>query len=311
MKHFLDIEVARFEDTEFKTNNVAAFVPGDLIQITEKVDGSNASVTWDAENNRLAAFSRKQELTYSNTLNGFYNYVQKLNEDANVVKMFADNPNLVVFGEWNLTCNKIKDYEEQYRKIWIVYDIYDKNTTMYCKQDFVKEFAEKAGFTYIHALYEGPFISWDHVRTFLHANTYGETQEGVVIKNQDKLIDAENRMPTYLKIVNESFKESMKPRVKKEKSADELAEEKRVQDIVDSLVTVRRVEKSIERLRDSGVLPAQLTPKDMSLVAKNVPKDVYDDLLKEEKEYVISAGEKFGKMCGSAVMKIARNLIAS
>lgn len=309
MKHFIDIEVARFEDTEFKTNNVAAFVPGDHIQITEKVDGSNASITWDSENNRLAAFSRKQELTFSNTLNGFYNYVQLLNENTKVVKLFSDNPNLVVFGEWDLTCNKIKDYNYQYRKTWIVYDIYDKNTTRYCKQSFVKDFTMKADLTYIHCLYDGPFISWDHVRSFLHANTYGNTQEGVVVKNQDKLEDAENRMPTYLKIVNESFKESMKTRVKKEKSEDEIAEEQRVNEIINAIVTRRRVEKSIERLRDAGILPAQLTPKDMSLVAKNVPKDVYEDLLKEEKEYVVSGGEKFGKFCGSAVMKLAREII--
>ena len=176
-------------------------------------------------------------------------------------------------------------------------------------QTFVKKVAAELGLHYIHVLYEGPFISWDHIKSFLHENTYGDSQEGVIAKNQTRLEDVDNRMPAYLKIVNESFKETMKTRVKKEKSADEVAEEARVKALVDSVVTPARVEKSIYRLRDAGALPDRLTPSDLGTVAKLVPVDVYQDLLKEEKEVVVSGGDKFGKVCSGAVMKIVRQLV--
>lgn len=307
IKRFLDIEAARLEDDEFKKNNIAAFRKGDSVQISEKVDGSCASVSWNEVDNELVAYSRKNKLSFDNTLNGFWNYVQNFSDEA--VEWFKNHAEMVIFGEWGLTNNKIKDYEKRYLNTWIVYDVYNAKTQRYMSQKFVKDVAKTLGFTYIHVLYEGPFISWDHVKTFLHENTYGDTQEGVVIKNMTRLEDAESRVPAYLKIVNESFKERMETKVKKEKSADELAEEARVSAIVNAIVTPARVEKCIYKLRDEGILPAKLTPADMKLVAKNLSAYVYKDLLKEEKEMVVSGGDKFGKMSNSVVMNIARKLI--
>ena len=322
MKKFLDIEVARLTDDEFKTSNTGGFEKGDRVQITEKVDGSNASIAW--ADGTLKAFSRKNELEPGNTLVGFYNYVQKLPD--NVKEWFRDNPKKVVFGEWNLGGNKIKDYNNEFmHNAWFVYDIYDAEIENYREQDYVKAVAENLGFNYIHVLYEGPFVDWNHVATFLHSNTYGPTQEGVVIKNQTKLVeyskknieDLQNygyaskpKFPFYLKIVNASFKEKMnKTHIKREKSADEIEEEKRVTEIAEAIVTQRRVEKGIEKLRDAGVFPKKLTPQDMGLVAKNLPKTIYDDCVKEETEMVKSAGSLFGKKCTVITMKIARQLI--
>lgn len=310
MKKFVDIEVARINDDEFKLNNVGAFEPGDIIQISEKIDGSNSSLCWDEEAHCLKSFSRTKELDYTNTLAGFWNFANTLPD--HVKSWFRSNPNYVMFGEWNLCGNKIKDYREEYKKSWFVYDIYDKDSGAYQPQKFVREIVEELGLNYIHALYDGPFVSWDHVKTFLHQNTYGDTQEGVVVKNQSKIAltaDDHFRLPIYLKIVNDSFKEKMNARVRREKSEDELAEEARVQAIVDSIVTRRRVEKAIEKLRDEGVLPEKLEPKDMALVAKNLPKYVYQDCVKEEKEMVESAGETFGKKCGGRTMELARMII--
>ena len=42
-KHFMDIENLREEDTELRQGNGYGFVVGDIIQISTKVDGSNAS----------------------------------------------------------------------------------------------------------------------------------------------------------------------------------------------------------------------------------------------------------------------------
>ncbi len=299
-KHFMDIERAKFGG-ELSASNVDGFEVGDIIQITEKWDGSNASIRYDVETGTLVAFSRKQILNFNNTLNGFYNYVQQL--DA---KLFADTPNYVVFGEWG-NKNKIIYRPECYKR-WYVYDIYDVEKQQYLPQNIVKAFAESHGLEYIHVLYEGEFISWDHCRTFMNSPAYGDQQEGVVVKNQTKLNDPNTRQPFYLKLVNESFSEVMKNR---EKTVDpeKEAEKAKAQEIVDTIVTKRRVEKELYKMRDEGIVPEQISPSDMRTVAQNLPKRIYEDCLKEEKESVMLAGDWFGKLCGGQAMKFAREII--
>jgi hypothetical protein len=77
-KHFIDIQNIREEDTELRNRNTYAFDEPCIIQITEKYDGSNACACYDPETDKMVAFSRKQELSFNNTLNGFWNYVQTL-----------------------------------------------------------------------------------------------------------------------------------------------------------------------------------------------------------------------------------------
>ena len=300
-KHFLDIENLRENDTELRRGNGYGFEKGDIVSITEKIDGSNSSISYDPETDSLIGFSRKQELSFNNTLQGFWNYVQTLD-----IKPFKDHPSWFVFGEQNGT-NKIK-YKPEYVKKWIIYDIYDSDTEQWQPQNVVKKFCEDYGFPYIHELYFGPFISWDHVRSFLHSPGYGDRQEGVVIKNQTKLNDPDSRLPFYLKIVNEDFKESMKT---KEKVIDLEKEEAKAeaQKIVESIVTKNRIEKELFKMRDEGIIPEKLQPSDMKLVAQNLPKRIFDDCMKEEKELVLAAGEYFGKMCGAYTMKLAREVI--
>ena len=60
---------------------------------------------------------------------------------------------------------------------------------------------------------------------------------------------------------------------------------------------------------DEGILPAKISPQDMRTVAMNLPKRIYDDCLKEEKESVVAAGEFFGKMCGGQAMRFAKEII--
>ena len=114
-KKFMDISRVKFGD-ELTPSNTGGFEVGDRIQITEKWDGSNASIRYDVETGKLVAFSRRLELTYNNTLNGFWNYVQTLNPDD-----YKDTPSYVIFGEWGVK-NAIRYNPEAYGK-WYVYDI--------------------------------------------------------------------------------------------------------------------------------------------------------------------------------------------
>lgn len=281
------------------------FRPGDEIVIQEKFDGSNASFRYDVETGKLVAFSRRQTLNpLDNTLSGFYNYIQSLNADE-----FKDYPDYVVFGEWSGARNAIIYYPECTKK-WYVFDIYDVNEQVYLQQSEVKKFAEEHGLDYINTYYVGPFISWDHVMSFMGTSAYGDIQEGIIVKNQTKLNDPNTRLPFVVKIVGEKFHEIKKTNhAKKVVDPKKLQERAAAQELTESIVTRRRVEKELYKMRDDGIIPADWCEKDMKTVARELPSRIYQDCIKEEPETVTEIGQFFGKFCSSTAMKYARNII--
>lgn len=313
-KKFIDIEHIREEDIVVgkdtdgndivRRGNAGAFEPGDVIQISEKIDGSNASVAWNEDEGRLEVFSRTNILDGADGLRGFKAYVEtRLDADG-----FKDFPDLVVFGEWCVS-HKCR-YEKSWYNVWRVYDIWSKSARNYMPQEFVKDFCRTHGLEYIHVLYEGPFVSWDHCRSFMGAKTYGGIeQEGIVVKNQTKLSREDIRLPKYLKIVNEAFKESMAKREKKEIDPETKREMDEAKALIASVVTEARVNKAILRLIDEGAVPAELTPQCMGAVMKRLPKAVFEDILKEEPETVKAAGAYAGKFCSALTAEFARKTI--
>lgn len=307
-KHFIDIQNIREEDTELRNRNTYAFDGPCIIQITEKYDGSNACAAYDIEINQMMAFSRKQELNFQNTLNGFWDFVKTFYDKT--LKAFKEHPNYRVFGEWS---NKNKIIYDDTGKIkhWYVYDIYDADLGVWLEQNTVKDFCKLANLEYIHELYYGEFISWKHCKSFMNSPAYGNKQEGIVIKRQTNLHNWDShdiKAPCYLKIVNEDFKESMKT---KEKIVDVEREntKEEARKIMKSICTKNRVEKELFKMRDEGILPEKIEPTDFRTVAMNLPKRIYDDLIKEEKELVEACGEFGGKMCQQVSMSIAKDLI--
>lgn len=304
MKHFVDIEVLREFDEDLgggliKKGNAQAFNVGDVISITEKIDGSNASIEY--VDGKLIAYSRKQELSFSNTLDGFWNFVQSLD-----VNSYKDLQGLVCFGEWNRK-NKII-YNSEFVHKWYVYSLYDKNTEKWLDQNTVKAFCEKHNLIYVHELYYGPFISWEHCRSFCHSPAYGDRQEGIVVRNIDALSRTDLRTPHILKIVNDDFKESMRVKVK-EVDPEKEAERQRATELMESIVTKNRIEKMLLKLRDEQIIPDELRPENMGVIAKNLPKRIYEDCLKEESEIVEACGEYGGKLCSSICMKIVKSML--
>ena len=307
-KHFIDIQAIREEDTELRERNTKGFEVGDIIQITEKYDGSNACVAYDPETDKLVSFSRKHELDFSDTLRGFWNYVEALPEE--IVAKFKAHPEYRVFGEWN-NRNKIIYNDTGKAKHWYVYDIYNADTTRWLVQDEVKKFAEECGFEYIHELYYGPFVSWEHCKSFMNSPAYGDTQEGIVVKNQsylDKWDSSVSRNPAYLKIVNDNFKETMKTR---ERVIDPEKESARAEAYatMETIVTRNRVEKELYKMIDEGILPEKICNEHFSIIARNLPKRIFDDIMKEEKEVVLACGEYAGKASSSIAMNHARSII--
>lgn len=300
-KKFMDIERIK-ESSDFMAANTNGFEVGDHILIQVKFDGSNASFRYDRESGELVAFSRNRELSEENGLSGFYDYVKSLD-----VQKFEEYPNYVFFGEWAVK-NKIV-YKPEYRKVWIMYDVFDVEKKMYLPQAKVKELAEKFGFMYIHVLYEGPFVSWEHCRSFMDQVIYSETtEEGIVVKNQTKLNLESTREPFVLKIVSDKFSEVMKTRVKKDKTEVD-SEKAAANELVASIVTRSRVEKELYKMRDEGLISEVIGTEDMKVISKQLPTRIYRDCVKEEEESVKAAGKYFGKVCGYLTMKFARSIV--
>lgn len=89
------MEHKKYRDIErLKENNSDTFKPGDHIIITEKVDGSNATIGYD---NGIVAMSRNRILTFDNTNRGFYEFANRL--DAEKVNKLLGSRYLLS-GEW-------------------------------------------------------------------------------------------------------------------------------------------------------------------------------------------------------------------
>ena len=301
MKKYMDIEKLRDKEEKIgeivRGTNTGAFIVGDHINISEKYDGSNASI--ENVDGKILAFSRRLPVVFDNTLNGFYQYIQnRIAEGLNIPE------NIVIFGEWSGARNRIV-YEK--KNTWFVFDIFDRQNESYWKQDRVKSFCEEHNLTYINVLYDGPFISWEHCRSFMHSPFYGATQEGIVVKNQDKLETSNDYF--YLKIVNEDFIENKKQKIRKEIDPTKEKEKKEAEELIKNIVTRNRIEKMLFKMRDEGIIANELKPEDMRIVSQNLPKLIYEDCMKEEKETMIAAGEYAGKMTYTITMDIARKII--
>ena len=62
-------------------------------------------------------------------------------------------------------------------------------------------------------------------------------------------------------------------------------------------------------MRDEGIIPDNWSEKDMGLIARTIPKRIYDDCVKEEGEIVNQAGCLFGKLCGKQSMLHVRDIL--
>lgn len=297
-KKYLDIE-------RLKEKYMSAFNKGEHIVIQEKLDGANSAICYDAETGSLVAFSRRNELNQNNTLQGFYDFVQTL--DASIVSA-ALTSRYILFGEW-LVKHTIR-YPEDKMKQFYVFDVYDTETEQYMPWDFTKQIAEFIGLKTVPLFYDGPFISWEHIYSFVGKTEMGgePTGEGVVIKSQDRLDNKFSGTPEYVKIVAKEFSEVHQSKPQKEIDPEKLAAKQAAEDLAATIVTARRVEKSIQKLVEDGIVPEDWDEKSLGVIAKHLPRAVYNDCVKEEPETVAQI-ENFGKICGSLTMKLAREAV--
>ena len=296
--------VKRYTDIDrMKDKYALAFSKGEHITITEKCDGSNASIGF--EDGELSCFSRKQKLSPENTLRGFYTFVQTLDAEK-FREVLGDR--YVVFGEW-LVSHTIKYPATRLSKFY-VFDVWDTEVEQYVPWSVTKDFAAKLGLTTVPLFYDGPFVSWEHVQSFV-----GKTEmdaepcgEGAVIKSQDRLDNKSSNTPPYVKIVAAKFSEVHQSKPQKEIDPEKLAKKQADEALAATIVTERRIVKGLEKFIEDTLISSDWDEHDMPIIARNLPRAIYNDCLKEEPE-TVSQIENFGKICGALTMSHVRNIL--
>lgn len=207
-------------------------------------------------------------------------------------------------------CKHTIRYPEDKMKQFYVFDVYDTETEQYMPWDFTKQIAEFIGLKTVPLFYDGPFISWEHIYSFVGKTEMGgePTGEGVVIKSQDRLDNKFSGTPAYVKIVAKEFSEVHQSKPQKEIDPEKLAKKQADEALAATIVTERRIIKGLEKFIEDGIISEDWDEKSLGVIAKHLPRAIYNDCVKEEPETVAQI-ENFGKICGSLTMKLARGLV--
>lgn len=299
-KKYIDIE-------RIKEVYAASFKVGEHITIQSKIDGSNSSISYDVETDSVLAFSRRKVLDFDNTLNGFWNFVQTLPVDK-IKEVLGTR--YIIFGEW-MTKHSVTYPDSMYQKFYM-YDVYDTEIEQYLPQIESHKFYDKLSDflpEYVHTLYDGPFVSWEHIYDFLKENTYGESpcMEGIVIKRQDNLNSKSSRNPFYVKIVNDQFAEVHKS-TPKTVDPEKMAQREAEMANVATVVTKRRTIKLLQKFVEDNLIPEDWGGESMKQISKLLSKAMFEDCKKEEPD-VVAANENFGKFCATLSMQYAREIM--
>lgn len=294
MKHYMDI-------THFRDRYLTMCDRTDIIEIQEKIDGANFSFRYNEDTDEVEAFSSRNKLTPFLTLRGAYEFVMRLDKEK--VKGVLGN-RFVLFGEW-LVPHSVSYPKEKYNNMY-VFDLYDAIEEKWMPQEKAKWAAAMLGLDYVPVFYIGPFQGWEHVRSFVGKTEMGgEYGEGVVVKNISKL-DGQDKMgmPIYTKIVSEHFLET-KP--KREHTKEENADYIAGMEASKAIITEARVTKMLNKFVDEGILPEDWNESHLNTIAKNLPKRIYEDCVKEESDTVVAI-DNFGKFCSKISMEYARKM---
>ena len=296
-KKFMDIE-------RLKPTFADGFQKGDYIVIQEKIDGANAAIRYDFKTDNIVAQSRKNILDIKNNLRGFYEWTQKLDKEL-IKTVLGDN--LVLFCEW-LVKHTVPYPEDKYNNAYC-YDVFDTSTDTYYPQDKVKQIIETLNLTYVPVFYEGEFTSWEECISLVGKTELGgKYGEGIVIKNQTRLNDPNNRLPFYTKIVGETFQECKYHHEGKVIDPSILKLKEENQALAETIVTDARIKKILNKFVDEGILPENWSSAEMPIIAKNLTKAVYEDCIKEENDIVKQIND-FGKVANGIAMKFARQIL--
>lgn len=251
-----------------KDNTFEPLTEAKLISITEKIDGANSSFIYDPEApNGVQVFSRNKVCSSELNLRGFYEWVQ----ETIVPIKTSLNEHYRYFGEW-LVPHKVIYKPDCYNNFYL-FSIWDENKQEYLPDSIIKPEAQRLGLKAVPYLYEGEFISINHILQFVGKSEMTKTKdtgEGVVVKNVE--YRGKDQKQLFVKFISDEFAEITK---QKQVKPDTKC-------LLDMIVTPNRIEKMLSKLIDEGVIPANATRSDMGFILKEMNSALIHDILKEE-----------------------------
>ncbi|HFD2052133.1 TPA: RNA ligase family protein [Clostridium perfringens] len=269
-----------------KSSTQGVIQEGDIISITEKIDGANASFCIDNESSLgVSCYSRNNLLTEENRLRGYYDWI--LNNIAPIKHKL--NPNYRYYGEWCVK-HKIIYKEENYYKFYL-FSIWDDEKKMYLSDEVVRSEAERLELLTVQYFYYGEYISFEHLMSFVGKSELTEepnTGEGIVVKNVS-YFDNHGRQ-VFVKLVSDKFREVQQQKKPKNPNVDS-----KVVEVIKSVLTKARVSKLIHKLVDEGLLKEDFAIEDMVTILRELKDRPYQDIMKEEPEIIGSIEEKIIK----------------
>ena len=296
-------EVKKYTDVirlgKSQTENVIQ--EGDYISITEKIDGANSSFCLDETNQLgISCYSHKTLLSEEMRLRGFYDWIE-INIFPIKIKL---NPNYRYYGEW-LCSHKVIYKPEIYNNFYL-FSIWDEEKQEYLSDNVVKSEANKFNIQTVTYFYEGKFISFEHLMSFVGKSDKTleiNKGEGVVVKNVNYKDRFGNQL--FVKLVSEKFAEVQKQKLPKDPNIDSELTEK-----IKSVLTIARVDKLIHKLVDDEILQENYNIENMGTILKGLGSKVFEDIIKEESELFINDEEnKIKKIIGKSLPNIVKNIL--
>ena len=282
-----------------KSDTLDVLKQGDIISITEKIDGANASFRIDNTNDLgVSCYSRNNPLNEHDTLNGFYNWVVD-----NILPIKEQlNPNYIYFGEW-LVKHKVV-YKEEYYKNFYLFSIYDIDKEEYIDELLMRKEANRLRLKTVECFYYGEFRDYEHLKTFIGKSNMTEianTGEGIVVKNVSYRDRFGKQM--FVKLVTDKFAEVQKQK-KPKNPCDEVVI------LTKQVVTKPRIEKILFKLIDESKIKQDYTIEDMGAILKLLTPIVYEDVMEEESEMFINyEKEKVKRTIGKVVPAIVKEVL--
>jgi len=236
----------------------------DIVQIEEKVDGSQFSMKWSLDTGY--ELKSKNATLYVDNPDGMF---------ANAVRVAKILPLIAGYVYRCEYLQKPKHNTLAYNTVpsnhLILFDV-EIGDQMYMPYAEKKAEAARLGIDCVPLLYEGFVTSPEMLMTFMDTESIlgGTKIEGIVIKSYFKFTEHEKKAMMG-KYVSESFKEKHSISWK----MDNPSGKESIQILIDNLTTEARWEKAVQHLRDQDKLEG--SPRDIGGLIREVP----DDILKE------------------------------
>lgn len=197
--------------------DIEGLLDQDVVTVSYKIDGTNTSVFWNEETDKISAGSRTREISLDNDNGGFFSWLMSDEGEAPFLREFVENhKNFIIYGEWlgkTKFLGAIKDYnKDALGHLWI-FDVFDISTGEYLPEilwrmlltrDYGSGYPYMIPFVTVENPTLGKLLEVAQDNHFL-LDTANHVGEGIVIRSQNY----RNRYGRYEmgKIVLDDFKQ--------------------------------------------------------------------------------------------------------